>query len=142
MEKLVLLTVACLAFLVVTGKAQTSEVRDIEKVVSAFAKAGDENDAEKLATYLDDNYRVVMNRLFGSSEVSILPRSIYLEKIKSKEFGGDERDVTVEDVVINGETASAKVTMKGIKATFVSLMVLIKDAEGDWKLVSDTPTII
>jgi len=71
--------------------AQKTEVQNVEKVIAAFSKAGDDNNAEKLATYLDDNYRIVMNRLFGSTEVSVMPKSVYLDKISSKEFGGDKR---------------------------------------------------
>lgn len=119
----------------------SQEEEAIEKVIIAFAKAADKNDAEKLSTYLDDNYRIVMNRLFGAEGVSIVNKEDYLAKIESKEWGGDKRKVTIEQITINGNTASAHVTLKGEKATFVSLFMLIKDAEGNWKLVSDTPTI-
>lgn len=141
MNKIRLLAAACTIFTVIASSAQTNETMNIEKVITEFSQAGDENNAEKLATYLDDNYRVVMNRLFGSKEVSILPKSEYLEKIKSKEYGGDKRVLTIDNVLINGTTASAKVTFKGTKMTFVSLIILIQDSEGDWKLISDVPII-
>jgi len=124
-----------------SGYAQASDAKEINTAVSEFAKAGDMNDAEKLSGYLDTNYRVVMNRLFGSSEVSVMSREVYLEKIRTKEFGGDTRKVKVENLVVNGTTASAKVTMKGKKATFISLITLIKNAKGEWKLVSDVPIV-
>ncbi|MGH1366444.1 MAG: nuclear transport factor 2 family protein [Calditrichia bacterium] len=124
-----------------SGYAQASDAKEINTTISGFAKAGDMNDAEKLAGYLDSNYRVVMNRLFGSSEVSIMSREVYLEKIRTKEFGGDTRKVKVENLVINGTTASAKVTMMGKKATFISLITLLKNAKGQWKLVSDVPIV-
>ncbi len=69
--------------------AQSSEEKSVKSTITAFSKAGDTNDAEALADYLDPNYRIIMNQLFGSTEVSILPRAVYLDKIKSKEFGGD-----------------------------------------------------
>ena len=117
------------------------EEKAIEDVIRSFAKAADKNDTEKLATYLDDNYRIVMNRLFGAEGVSIVTKEDYLAKIESKEWGGDKRTVTIEKITVNGNSASAHVTLKGEKATFISLFMLIKDAEGNWKLVSDTPTI-
>lgn len=121
--------------------AQTTDVKDVTEVIKAFSKAGDNNDSKKLATYLDDNYRIVMNRLFGSESVSIMEKSTYLEKIKSKEYGGDKRELNIENVVINGTTASTKVSFKGEKMTFVSIIVLIQNKEGKWKLISDVPIV-
>jgi ketosteroid isomerase-like protein len=121
--------------------AQTADVKEVTEVITGFSKAGDSNDSQKLATYLDDNYRIVMNRLFGSKSVNIMDKSTYLEKIESKEYGGDKRELTIENVVITGTTACANVTLKGEKMTFFSTMVLIQDVEGKWKLISDVPIV-
>lgn len=123
------------------SQAQNSDVQAIHATIEAFAQAGDHNNADRLAEVLDDNYQVVMNQLFGSQEVSVMPRAIYLEKIRSKEFGGDDREVTVESVLLNGLTASAKVSLVGEKMTAVSILTLVKDAEGQWKLIGDMPAI-
>jgi ketosteroid isomerase-like protein len=123
------------------GNAQQSEEKAITQLIQTFAQAGDQNDAEKLAACLDDNFRVVMNRLFGSEAVSIMPKEVYVEKIRSKEFGGDKRKVNVEKIVLNGNTASAKVILAGEKSTFITLLNLVQDADGNWLIVSDTPTI-
>lgn len=141
MKNIKLVAIVCLLFPVMACNAQKSEMENIEKVITKFAKAGDENNADELANYLDDNYRIVMNRLFGSTEVSVMPKSVYLEKIASKEYGGDKRVLTIENMVINGTTASAKVTFKGTKMIFISLLVLIQDSDGDWKLICDTPIV-
>ena len=126
----------------VPAQAQSTEEKEIKDTVLAFAKAGDQNDVQTLEKHLDSNYRVVMNRLFGSSEVAIVPRSVYLEKIKSKEWGGDQRKVSFKNIIVNENVATAKVVFKGKKATFVSLMDLIKTEKGSWKLISDTPIIL
>ena len=39
-----------------------------------------------MSSYFDENYRIVMNQLFGSTEVSVVPKSLYLEKINSKDL--------------------------------------------------------
>ena len=122
-------------------KAGDADESAIKKVIIEFAKAGDENNVLKLELCLDTNYRVVMNQLFGSSEVAVVPRTVYLQKIKSKEWGGDNRTATIKSIEVNGKTAMAKVIFKGEKMTFVSLMTLVKDAKGNWKLVSDVPVI-
>jgi hypothetical protein len=82
-----------------------------------------------------------MNQLFGSKKVAVISKSVYLEKIKSKEWGGDKRTAIIENVIINGNTSVAKVTFKGKKATFISLINLVKNAKGEWKLISDTPVM-
>ncbi|MEL7123083.1 MAG: nuclear transport factor 2 family protein [Bacteroidota bacterium] len=122
--------------------AQKAEIMAVKKTITTFSKAGDNNDATALASVLDNNYRVIMNRLFGSKEVSIMPREVYLEKIRTKEFGGDSRKVSFESVLINGNTATAKVNFKGQKLSMHSLITLVQDEEGDWKLISDVPVVL
>jgi ketosteroid isomerase-like protein len=124
------------------GFSQTTEIDAVKKVITAFSLAGDKNDAIELANYLDDNHRLVMNRLFGSKEVSIMTKAVYVEKVRTKEYGGDNRALTIENVVINGTAASAKVIFKGKKNTVIALIQLIKNEKGDWKLVSDIPIIL
>lgn len=121
--------------------AQQTTTSAVKKTILAFSTAGDNSNAEQLSQHLDDNYRVVMNRLFGSKEVSVLSKNIYLQKIKAGELGGDKRTVVFQEVIVNGSSASAKVTFKGSKLTFTSLITLIQDTKGNWKLVSDVPVV-
>lgn len=129
-------------FAVLNVSAQDSEVEAIKSVISKFSAAGDANDSEKLATYLDDNYRIVMNQLFGSEVVTVMTKSIYIEKIASKEFGGDKRKVSFGTVFVNGNTANAIVTLRGEKMTTKSIMTLVKNSDGIWNLVSDMPVFL
>lgn len=78
-----------------------------------------------------------MIRLFGSESVGIMDKSTYLEKIESKEYGGDKRELTIENVIVNGTSTSTKLSFKGEKTTFVSIILLIQNKEGKWKLISD-----
>jgi len=113
----------------------------IQKVILKFVQAGDQNNVEILESCLDDNFRIVMNQLFGKTDVQLLPKTIYLSKIKSKEFGGDKRKVTFEKIVSNETSACVKVKITGTKMTMVSLITLIKNHKGLWKLISDIPII-
>ena len=121
--------------------AQKTDEKAIEKVIHSFALAGDENNSKVLEEVLDPSYRIVMNQLFGSKAVTTMNRAQYLEKIESKEFGGDTRTITIHKILINGNTAIAQVTFKGLKMTFKSFIQMAKAENGSWKLVSDTPTI-
>ena len=107
-----------------------------------FAKSGDNQDAAALDKLLDHNFRVVMNQLFGSTGVVVMTKEMYLDKIRNKEFGGDKREVKIEDLKIVGKSAHAKVTLKGSKMTFISFIQLVQDNTGTWKLVSDIPSVI
>lgn len=140
MRKIILLGIVSL-FSSQLAMAQKSEEKAVKKTVEAFIKAGDQNDVEALDKLLDANYRVVMNRLFGSKEVSVVPRSVYMEKIKSKEWGGDERKIEIQRVTLNGNSANVHVSLTGKKMTFISLLTLVKDGDGNWQLVSDVPMI-
>jgi ketosteroid isomerase-like protein len=121
--------------------SQQADIKAIKKTVSTFSKAGDQNDVEALDKCLDSHYRIVMNQLFGSKELSVMTREVYMEKIGSKAFGGDEREVIFHEVLVNGNTACVKATLKGKKATFTSFFTLAKNAAGDWLLLSDVPVI-
>lgn len=140
MKRIFLICMICLFGM--TAKAQKNDVKAVKQVIGTFALAGDKNDATLLEKQLDDNYRIVMNQLFGSKEVEIMNKGTYLEKIRSKQFGGDKRKLDFKEVIINGNTAVVKVIMKGEKSTFHSLICLVKDVNNRWKLISDTPVII
>ncbi|WP_421763478.1 nuclear transport factor 2 family protein [Ekhidna sp.] len=138
MKTILLTTIIFLGF---ATYGQKDDQKAIKSVIIAFSKAGDAQDTKVLSDVLDESYRIVMNQLFGSKEVNVMSRDVFLEKIKTKEFGGDERDVSIGQIILNGNTATAHVSFKGIKMTFTSLIVLVKNAEGKWKMVSETPVI-
>jgi len=142
MRNLKLLVVVCICMISCVSNAQQSEINNIKNVITEFAKAMDDSDPIKLSTYLDDNYRIIMNRIFGKDEVVIMPKMAFLQKIETKEFGGDQRVVTFFDITINKTIASVKVNFEGKKANFTSIITLIKDLEGNWKLIGDTPIFI
>ncbi|MEO9475168.1 MAG: nuclear transport factor 2 family protein [Cyclobacteriaceae bacterium] len=140
MIKSILMTTLMAGLLACTAQ-QSPDKEDVENAIMKFAKAGDENDVQKLSQVLDPNYRIVMNQLFGNTATVIIDRAAYLSKIESKEWGGDKRVVNVLKVDVNGNNASAKVEMVGEKMTMTSYFLLVKDVNGKWKLVTDLPTV-
>lgn len=122
--------------------AQTPDAKKkVESAIANFAKAADDQNTKALNYLLDKNFRLIMNQMFGSTETVVMSREAYLDKIEKKEFGGEKRELKIEAILINGKNASAKVLFKGSKMTFVSLLQLAQDAEGNWKLVNDMPTL-
>lgn len=125
-----------------TSQAQLQEEESIREVIINFASNADNQEAMALGELLDNNFRIVMNQLFGSSEVSLIDKNTYLSKIKTKEWGGDQRQVKIERISVTGKTASVKVILKGSKMSMASFIQLIKNKDGDWKLISDLPTLL
>ena len=137
------LTLAMSLLLASATSAQSPEEEKLVKqVIINFSSFGDQQDAESLDRLLDANFRVIMNQLFGSKEVSVMDKTTYLGKISAKEFGGDRREVKIENLQIDGKTALARVTLKGSKMTMMSVLQLIKNNAGNWQLISDLPTIL
>jgi len=137
-----LILIPMLLLLINTGVAQSNNMNKVQSTINSFANATEKQSTEELNLILDPGFRVVMNRLFGSKEVAVLGKEAYLKKIQSKEWGGEKREVSVENLTINGSTATAKVIFKGSKLTFVSLLQFVESADGSWKIISDMPTVI
>ncbi len=126
-----------------TMTAQTThETEAIEKTITSFAKAADARDEKMLDELLDAEFRLVLNQLFGGRGLVIITKQAYLAKIASKEFGGDNRSVTIESILVSGKNASARAFFKSEKMTIVTLLQLIKTAEGKWKIINDLPSIV
>ena len=131
---LILLAIGC--------KAQnTNNDKMIKSTINEFVKAGDTHDVSSLDVLLNENFRITMNQLFGSEEVTTVDKEFYLSKIESKEWGGDQRKVTIENLVVVGKNASAKVTTTGSQMSMISLMQLVQNSSGNWQIIGDIPSI-
>lgn len=115
-----------------TLQAQDSELA-IRQAITQFASAADANDVQAMDKLLHDSYRIVWPQ--ADKEPMIVPRKLYLEKIGSKEWGGDNRHVKIEWIKTSGAHATALVVLQG-KATFHSLLDLVKVKE-HWLVTQD-----
>jgi ketosteroid isomerase-like protein len=121
-----------------TSHAQTDKI-SIEQVVNQFAKAGDERNVAQLNNLLHDDFRLVMNRLFGSEKVDLLGKAAYLKMMEEGKLGGDSRTVKILSIDVTQNNATAKVALKGKALTFESYYQLVKNAAGQWQLINDLP---
>lgn len=115
------------------------EKEDVKKAVISFVEAADAQNAEKVAEVLDEKFRLILNQLFGSSEVTAMDKPTYLQLIKDKKLGGDKRSVEFVSMEIVNQNASVRVKLKGSTLAFESFIQLIKTPEGKWKLINDLP---
>jgi len=120
------------------AKAQT-EKEEVKNVITQNVQAADQQDADQVASILHEDFRVVMNQLFGSNEVSTMSKSVYVQLIRDKKMGGDKRTIDFVSVDVVNHNASVKVLLKGKTMVFESLLHLIKTADGKWQLINDLP---
>jgi len=118
-----------------------NEGKKIQNAIRQWAQAADAQNADAAAIHLDTHYRIVMNRLMGSPDVRTVDKETYLQMLRDKKLGGDARTLKFKRIKVVGSTASVELEMTGKKLHFQSLIQLIQDAEGNWKLVSDVPQI-
>lgn len=137
--KTIILCSSLLFFIAWSSIASSDNESAVKKTILDFSKAGDANNTEKLDKILHSDYRIIMNRLFGSKEVSIMNKAQYIKKIESKEWGGDKRVVNVETIIFNENSASAIVAYKGEKMSWKSIIHLVNSENNEWLIISETP---
>jgi Putative lumazine-binding len=120
---------------------QAADLAKIEAVVREFSAAGDKQDVTRLGKILHPQYRAVVNRLFGSTELSLMDRALYLQLISDKKIGGDTREVFLLQIDLVGNTASVKSIFRGKVLNFTTFVSLVKLPDGTWQIISDMPEI-
>lgn len=131
-----------MSILTMNSFAQSKEdKKDVETLIRAFVNAGDQQDQTAVASLLDENYRTIMNKLFGSEETSLMDKATYLSLLESGKIGGDTREVKIKSIDIVQDNAYVKAELIGKKLKFTSFFLLVKTRSNEWKLISDMPYI-
>lgn len=113
----------------------------VEKAIEQFSAAGDQRDLGQLEKLLHPDFRTVVNRQFGSEEVSLMSKAVYLQLVKDEKIGGDQRQVHFLGVNVVGNNATVHALLLGSKLRFTSFFSLVKAANGDWQIIGDFPHI-
>ena len=114
----------------------SSPASDANQAITAFARAADAQDVAALTSVLHDDFRVSFV-VRGTESASQLSKEQYLGMAKAKKLGGDRRAVKVVSLDVQGPLAFARVRLTGKKASFESMMTLLK-SEGRWRVLSDS----
>lgn len=141
MKKTIIIYILTTCFMT-SVMANENERAAVKKTINAFATAADTRDIEGMDRILDENFRVVMNRLFGSDKVSILNKDAYITMLREKKLGGDKNEVAIHAVEIEGNNAYASTTFTGNKLTMKLYLHLVRSEAGTWHIVDDLPSII
>jgi hypothetical protein len=126
----------------IMGCAQSSEdLTKISEAVNTFAMAADQQNADRLDKILHPQYRAVVHRLFGGTDVSLMDKALYLQLIRDKKIGGDKRTVHLIDVDVVNNIATVKALFQGKELKFTTFVSLLKLPDGTWQIVGDMPNI-
>lgn len=124
------------------GIAQnTSDLAKISEVVHAFSAAGDKQDASLLETVLHPQFRAVVHRFMGASDVILMDKANFLQLIRDKKIGGDKREVHILHTEITNNIATVKAILEGKALRFTNYISLVKLENGSWQIVSDMPDV-
>ena len=133
MKTFLLIIMGTLVASMANGQPQADP--EIAKAVKSYSELGDQQDVEGLKNILHDQHRLVWHD--GTKEPFVANKEMYIAKIASKEWGGDQRDVSIESVEsFDGVNATVKAVMDGKVAQMRSLFSLIK-VDGQWRIVGE-----
>jgi Putative lumazine-binding len=130
--------VAKVAPSVFDAKTASSEQKAVQEATMQFLEGADKSDVAMLDDVMHTNYRVVLNRVFGDN-VTMLDKPTYLKMIADKKIGGVSRQSNILSIVVVGNVAAVEATTTSEKSDLHIFLNFIKEIDGKWRLVSDTP---
>ncbi|MEM1000942.1 MAG: nuclear transport factor 2 family protein [Bacteroidota bacterium] len=137
-----------LCFIVLGGEvvAQSStpnpkQVKAVESCIHSFAQAADERDIAALKDILHPEYRTVLNKAFGSEDLSVMTKSDYIGMAEAGKIGGSPRTVEIVSLDLEAEIAHAKVILQSETLHFTSYFSMVRNAAGDWQMLADLPHV-
>lgn len=119
-----------------------TEQENIAKAIKTFANAADQRDVKTLDKILNAEFRLAMNQLFGSQELTTMNKAMYLKMIEDGKLGGEERKLEILEINEFKNNASCIVRFTGSKARFQTFLQLAKDVKGNWTIVNDLPALL
>lgn len=112
--------------------AQSAEDK-IKKVVTDFITSTDEQNAEKLATTMND--KAMQYVIFGPTLLTFT-RQEYVDQLKAKKVGGQPRTIDFGETLLSSDTvATVQLTASSAVIRFHYQITLLKH-QGNWQIVS------
>ena len=119
----------------------SDDIAKVSEAVYEFSKGADTRDVAILDHVLHDNFRAIVNQAMGSKEIQIIDKTTYLELLKKEAIGGDARTVTILSIDMEENNAIVKAKLVGKALTFTTFIQVVKNADGEWQVMSDLPKI-
>ena len=113
----------------------------IKKAIIDFVKGGDNSDVGLLDNVLHKDFRVTNNGFMGTSGITIIDKNDYLNKIKSRVFGGLPRKMKIEEIDQSGIITSVKLRIESSENDFISYNSLVLDTDNEWKIINNLAVV-
>jgi Putative lumazine-binding len=124
----------------VEQKTISPEQSEVETATMQFMESADKSDIAGLDAVMHTQFRLLLNRVFGDA-VTTMDKVTYLKMVTDKKIGGIPRESKIITTIVIGNVAMVELTSSSAKAEFHSFLNLIKEPDGKWRLVSDTPNV-
>jgi hypothetical protein len=112
---------------------------EIETVINNYVNSTDTKNVNALDNLFYDNaIFLCVNKI--SNKVVECNKDAYIDQVQSGKTGGWARNLQIENVDGNDDTAMAKVVITDSKLKQIEYLSFAK-VEGDWKIVSRTYTL-
>lgn len=118
-----------------------NDIGKVSEIVHQYSKSADERNLTTMRELLHEDFRSIVNRAFGSEEIQLMDKTTYLDLMSKKIIGGDQRKVTILSIDFEEKNAVVKARLLGKKMIFNTFIQLVKEADGEWKIISDLPVI-
>jgi len=121
------------------SNSAATDQSDIEQVVTNFVKSVDSRNTSELQKTLYTDGTVITYNTF-SNKVEHYSTNQFIDMVKGGQKGGWERQVNVNSVDVNGNTAIAKIDVTDSRLKETAFVTLIKD-NGAWKIAGEVSTL-
>ncbi|UII20715.1 nuclear transport factor 2 family protein [Fulvivirga ligni] len=113
----------------------------IEQAIKDFVRGGDNSDTTLLDRVLHKDFRVTNNGFMGTSGVTIIDKSQYLDNIEKGVFGGLPREMEILQLDQSDKIASVKLKIESSENNFISYNSLVLDADNEWKIINNLAVV-
>lgn len=116
-----------------------ADVEAVKQVIQDYVKGTDSQNVDMLEKilYPSGNY-FSFNTV--TNKVSQMTNDEYLDRVKKKQTGGWERQLNINSVDVNDNTAMAKIEIQDARMKQHGYLTLVKE-DGKWKIMSGAYTL-
>ena len=116
-----------------------ADVEAVKQVIQDYVKGTDSQNVDMLEKILYPSGNVFSYNAI-TNKVSQMTNNEYLDRVKKRQTGGWERQLDINSVDVNDNTAIAKIEVKDARMKQHGYLTLIKE-DGKWKIMSGAYTL-
>ena len=121
------------------GNSSAGDKSDIEQAIASYVKSIDTQNADDLQkTVVQHGSIVTLNKI--TNKVDDYSASDFVNLVKNHQKGGWVRNVSINSVEVDGNTATAKVEISDARLLRSGFFTLVKEGNA-WKIASEVTSL-